>query len=341
MRKLLAVFLFAVSTVVIANDNVVNVFEWADYIPQQAIAAFEKKTGIKVNLSEYDSNEDMYAKLKADPHSGYDVIIPSSYYIQRMVHEGMLRKLDHKYIPNRLELNPLLLNKKFDPGNQYSYPYLWGTTGIAVDKRYWNPKTIQRWSDLWQPRFKNQLLLYNDSREVFAMAMIVLGHSINTSNPAYIKQAYHLLQKIMPNVRLFSTDAATNVFADDDVTIGMAESGDVIRASLGNSNLAFIYPKDGFALWQDCFAVPRYAPHYLHALKFINFIESAKIGVMVTEVQGYSSPNMKARRLLPKKLRDNPIMYPSQATLKRGHMEGDVKSARALYMHYWELLKLS
>lgn len=341
MRKLLCVLLCCIASVAAATDRVVNVFEWSNYIPAVAIAAFEKQTGIKVNLSEYDSNEDMYAKLKADPHSDFDVVIPSSYFVQRMVRTGMLRKLDHKMIPNRRELNPLLLNQKFDPGNQYSYPYLWGTTGIALDKRYWNPKTIHRWSDLWQTRFKNQLLMYDDEREVFAVGMLVLGHSINTANPRFIRQAYHHLQTLMPNVRLFSTDAAISVFADNDVTIGMAESGDIVRAKMANPNLVYIYPQDGFAIWQDCLAVPRYAPHYQNALKFINYIESAKVGVMLTVNQGYSSPNMRSRRMLPPKFRNNPIMYPSQSILKRGHMEGYVGNALPIYMHYWQLLKLS
>ena len=339
MRNWLVLLLF-LACPIFGSEQEVNVFVWADYIPQKVIQLFEKQTGIKVNLSEFDSNEDLYAKLKADPHNGYDVIVPSSYYIQRMVHAGMLRKIDHKALPNSRYLNPLLLNKSFDPGNQYSFPYLWGSTGIVVDTRYWDPKTIHRWRDLWQPRFRNQLLMYNDSREVFAMALIVLGRSINEKNPHYIKQAYEKLRELLPNIRIYSTDAATNVLADDDVTVGMAETGDVIRARLANSHLAFIYPSDGFAVWEDCVAIPRYAPHYHNALTFINFLMRPEIGVLISMTQGYSSPNMKTRQLLPKKFRDDPLMYPSQQTLKRSQMEGDIGQARELYMHYWELLKL-
>ena len=339
MRNWLVLLLFVTSPL-FAGEQEINVFIWANYIPQKVIQLFEKQTGIKVNLSEYDSNEDLYAKLKADPHNGYDVIVPSSYYIQRMVKAGMLRKINRKALTNSYYLNPLLLNKSFDPGNNYSFPYLWGSTGIAVDKRYWNPNTIHRWSDLWQPRFKNQLLMYNDSREVFAMALITLGRSINEKKPRYIKQAYLKLRHLVPNVRLYSTDAATNVFADDDVTIGMAETGDVIRARQANSNLVFIYPQDGFAVWEDCVAIPKYAPHYKNALKFINFLMRPKVGVMISMIQGYSSPNLKTRALLPKKFRDDPLMYPSQQTLKRSQMENDIGPARKLYMHYWQLLKL-
>lgn len=339
MLKRLLWLLLGLPLVCVAQQQV-NVFVWADYIPQTVIQLFEKQTGIKVNLSEYDSNEDLYAKLKADPHSGYDVVVPSSYYVQRMVQEGMLRKINHQPLSNRRYLNPLLLNKSFDPGNQYSYPYVWGSTGIAVDKRYWDPKTIHRWSDLWQPRFKNQLLMYNDAREVFAAALIVLGRSINERDPRYIKLAYEKLRQLSPNVRLYSTDAATNVFADDDVTVGMAETGDIIRARLANKNLVFIYPQDGFAVWEDCLAIPKYAPHYQNALTFINFLMRPKVGAMISMTQGYSTPNLKSKALLPKQFREDPLMYPSQQTLKRSQMENDVGAARDIYLHYWELLKL-
>ena len=331
-----------VSTLSWAHEEpVVNVFAWTNYFPKAVIHQFEAETGIKVNLSEYDSNEDLYAKLKADPHSGYDVIIPSSYYVQRMRLEGMLHRLDKAALTNAHFLDPALLNKAFDPHNKYSLPYLWGTTGIVVDKRYWNPKTIQRWSDLWQKRFANQLLLYDDQREVFAIGLLVLGHSINTSNPRYIKQAYLKLQKIMPNVRLFSSDAPISAYADTDVSVGMAESGDFVLARRANPYLVYIYPKDGFAVWEDCFAVPKYAPHVANAMRFINFTMRPKVGVEIAVIQGYSSPNLKTRQLSPKKDRDDPAMYPSKKTLERGHMEGYVKSARGLYLHYWQLLKLS
>lgn len=323
-----------------AAAPVVNVFTWVNYIPDKVIASFEKQTGIHVNLSSYESDEALYAKLKADPHIGYDVIIPTSYFVARMRREKMLRPLDHTQLPNWKNLDPLLLNHAFDPHNQYSYPYLWGSNGIAVDTRYWNPKTIQHWRDLWQPRFRNQLLLYDDARDVFAVAFLSMGKSINTTAHKTIKEAYQRLRQLMPNVRLFNTDAAISIYADNDVTVGMADSGDIVMARQDNPHLAFIYPKEGFPVWEDCFAIPRYAPHYRNALRFINFLmrpEISKISAMVT---GFSSPNLKTRQLLPKKLRKDPIMYPSAQILKRGKMEGGVGKALPNYLHYWQLLKL-
>lgn len=341
MRQLLAIILLFLCQSILASNQVVNVFTWSNYIPDNVIHAFEKQTGIQVNISEFDSNEDMYAKLKADPHSGYDVIVPSSYYVERMAKEGMLSPLNQHVLSNRSYMNPMLLNKLFDPGNRYSYPYLWGTTGIVVDRRYWDPETIQYWRDLWQKRFDNQLLLYDDPREVFAAGMIVLGHSINETNPVAVTAAYQKLRALMPNVRLFTMDAARSAFADDDVSIGMAESGDVLLARKDNPYLVYIYPKDGFAIWEDCLSVPKYAPHYNNAMTFINFLMQPKMSMWIAVSQGFSSPNLKTRDMLPPALRNDPLMYPSSEVLKRGQMEGDIKSALPLYLRYWELLKLS
>ncbi len=320
--------------------EVVNVFTWTNYVPHSVIQQFEHQTGIKVNLSEYDSNEDLFAKLKVAPHAGYDVIFPSSYYVERMRHDGMLRLIDRKALSNHRYIDPLLLNKTFDPQNLYSYPYLWGTTAIVVDKRFWDPKTVQNWHDLWQPRFKNQLLIYNDAREVFAAALFTLHDSINTQDPLKIKQAYQQLLKLVPNVRLYSSDSAINAFADDDVTIGMAMSGDVFLARQSNPNLVYIYPKDGFSVWLDCMAVPKYAPHFSNAMTFMNFLMRPQIAKQVALSQGYSSPNLQARRLMPKRYRQDPLLYPSAEVLKRGQMQHDIGKARPIIMHYWQLLKL-
>lgn len=321
-------------------DNVVNVFCWTGYVSDGAIKLFEKQTGIRVNLSEYDSNEALYAKLKAAPNAGYDVIIPSNYYIKRMVQEGMLRPLNHALLPNASQLNPALLNKSFDPHNRYTYPYTWGTTGIMLDRRFWNPKTVTKWSDLWQKRFRNQLLLYDDPGDVFGMSQIVLKYPMGTQQLNQIHHTYAKLTTLMPNVRLFSTDAAISAFADSDVTVGMAESGDVFVARQTNPYLVYIYPKDGVSMWEDCWAIPKYAPHFNNAMTFINFMMQAKIALYMVEGQGYASPNLRARKLLPKLYQHDPIMYPDSSIIRHAHMEAGFGKARSIYMHYWELLKL-
>src|SRR5262249_26332333 len=148
--------LFLLFSVTAASAKpILNVYNWGDYMPPGLIQQFEKETGIKVNYTEYDSNETLYAKLKSNPKLGYDVIFPSSYYVLRMRHEHMLLPLDKTKITLK-NINPILLNQSFDLNNQYSIPYVWGTMAIVVDKKYFDPKTITHLRNFWEPRFKNQ-----------------------------------------------------------------------------------------------------------------------------------------------------------------------------------------
>ncbi len=339
MKKYLWLILL-VCPPIFADSKVVNIYSWSNYIPNKVINQFEKTTGITVHLSEFDSNATLYAKLKADPKSGYDVIIPSSFYLQRMIRQHMVQPLDKNKLPNRKYLNPLLLNKKFDRHNQYSLPYLWGTTGILVNSQYWNPKTITRWQDFWQSRFKNQILLMDSARETFSIAMLSLGYSMNDKNPKHIKQAFEKLKKLMRNVKLFNSDAVISTYTDSDATIGMAWSGDAMLATAGNPHLHYIYPKDGFAVWEDVIAIPANAPNLNNAYRFINFLMLPKIAAEISKAEGYSTPNLEALKLLPKKWRKSPIFNPSPAILKRGHFQLDLGKANLIYQKYWELLKL-
>ncbi|MCK4869812.1 MAG: spermidine/putrescine ABC transporter substrate-binding protein [Gammaproteobacteria bacterium] len=339
INRIVLIFTLVITSASYAT-NVVNIYTWANYIPQSIITKFEQQTGITVNLSEYDSNETLYAKLKTSPDAGYDVIIPSSYYVERMRKQGMLHKLNTKRLRNYKHLNPLLLNKTFDPGNKYSVPYFWGSTGIVINKKYFNPKTINKWSDLWQAKYKNQLLILDDMREAFAIAFIKLGYSINDTNPTHIKQAYLLLKKLMPNIKLFNSDAENNIYIDEDATIGMGWSGDIYSARPENKDLTFIYPKDGFSVWIDCMAITKYAPHLANAYKFINFIMQPKIAAQLSLITGYAPPNIAALKLLPKKMCTDPLVNPSKKTLLRGYFQEDIGKATGLYTKYWELLKI-
>lgn len=341
MKKIIGLLLLTFSCMAFANDNVVNVYAWSGEVPDAVVAQFQKETGIKVNFSTFDSNETMYAKLKAVRNPGYDVVEPSSYYVNRMREENMLAKLDHNQITNYKYLDPKFLNAVYDPGNVYSLPNLWGITGIFVNKKYFDPKTIHRWSDLWQPRFANQLLLLDDVREVIPMTMISLGYAADDNNPEHIKQAYERLLKLRQNIKLFVSDAAASIITDEDATVGMAWNGDLYRAATSNPNLVFIYPDDGFVIWVDCFAIPKNAPHYQNALKFINFMMRPDIALQSSMSYYYATPNLEAQRLSPPEIRNNPIIYPPADVMKRGQFQGDINNQSVdLYAQYWEMLKL-
>jgi spermidine/putrescine transport system substrate-binding protein len=323
-----------------AADNILNIYTWPGVIPDFIIQQFEKETGIKVNFSTYDSNEVMYAKLKADKNSVYDVVEPSSYYIDRMRRQGMLEELERSKLTGYKNLNPAFLGQSYDPQNHYSVPFIWGITGIFVNKEYHAPKTVQSWDDLWDAKFNDQVMLLDDSREVFSMALLTLGYSVNDSNPEHIKQAYLKLKELHPNIKIF-TNAPISFVIDEDATIGMVWNGDITKAIKENSSLDFIYPKDGFVIWVDNFAIPKNAPHLENAYKFLNFMLRSDVAKAIALDNSYPSANLTAQKLLPPEIRDNPIIYPGKEILRRGKFQSDIDDeALALYEKYWEKLKI-
>jgi spermidine/putrescine transport system substrate-binding protein len=340
-RIILLLFILGINHSVLANNNTLNVYNWSDYMPDDVISQFEKETGININYSTYDSNETMYAKLKADPDAGYDVIVPSSYFVGRMRRQDMLQSFDKSQFPNFKYLNPSLLNKSFDPDNNYSIPYFWGSTAIVTNKQYYTDGSITSWADFWKPQFKNQLLILDDTREVFSMALISLGYSANDTNPDHIKQAYQKLLTLMPNIKVFNQEAAKAMYIDEDATVGMGYSGDIYEANKDNTNLQYIYPKEGFVIWIDCLSIPKGAPHLANAYKFLNFLMRPDIAKKLSMETGYASPNSAAIKLMPLDVQQNYIIYPSQTVLKNGQFEDDVGSASELYEKYLELLKIS
>lgn len=322
------------------GQQTLNVYNWADYMPQSVLDAFEKKTGIHINYTEYDSNEALYSKLKSNPNVGYDIIFPSSYFIARMSRENMLLKLDKTQLSQFNNLNPRFLNQQFDPQNSYSIPYVWGATGIVVNKKYINPNHATRWKNFWDPKYRNQLLLFDDVREVFSIALLSLGYSINETNPTRIHEAYLKLKSLLPNIKLFNLEAQQNVYIDEDVHIGMGFNGELNNARAENPNLLFIYPEEGFEIWMDCMAIPKNAPHKDAAYQFINFLLEPNIAKEISLALGFSSPNAEAIKLLPPAIQKNPILNPSPEVLKRGYFLEDLGYLNSVYEDYWNKLKI-
>lgn len=340
MRKLFCILLFF-PILAHASDKILNLYAWTGEIPDAIVTQFEKETGIKVNFSTYESNEVMYAKLRSMPDSGYDIIIPSSYFVERMKKQGLLLPLNKKKLPNIANLNPSFAHPTYDNNLDYSIPLLWGVTGIFVNKNAYSPQTITKWSDLWNPAYVNQLMLLDDTREVFAMALIALGYSGNDHNPEHIKQAFLKLKTLMNNVKVFSTETVVSIMIDEDANLGMAWNGDAYKAWEENKNVTFIYPKDGFMIWVDNFAITKTAHHKDAAYQFLNFMLRPDIAKQVAIATSYPVANLAGEKLLPETLRNNPTSYPSADILKHGEFEIDVDDATlALYEKYWEELKM-
>lgn len=314
-------------------------FNWSDYLPEELLERFTRETGIRVRYSTYDSNEAMYAKIKLLGGKGYDLIMPSTYFVDRMRKEGLLRPLDRAKLPGFRNLDPRLLNQAFDPGNVYSVPYLWGSTGLAVNAAKFNPAQLQSWADLWRPEFKRALLLPNDMREVFFVGLRTLGYSGNSTDPAEVRAASGKLRQLMPNVRLFNSDSAHVLYATGEVDAGVIWNGNAYRAQQDEPGLRYVYPKEGAMLWMDCLAIPKGAENVENAHKFIDFLLRPEIAMAIATQLTYASPNAEAVKLLSPELRDNPVVYPSDEEVRKGEYSIDIGAAVTLYADLWGKLK--
>jgi spermidine/putrescine transport system substrate-binding protein len=323
-----------------AAHRVLNVYNWSDYLPTHLIKQFERESGISVNYAEFDNNETLYTKIKYTKHGDYDVIAPSSYMVDRMRREGLLHEIDKKQLSNWHHLDPFFLNRDYDQDNNFSVPYLWSSTGIAINTRYHNPKEVTKLADLWQHKYRNQLLVLNEWRDTFTSALLKQSDDINTANPDTIKEAYHTLIDLMPNIRVFNSSAVANMLIDEDITIGLSWGGDTFLASRENPNIVFIYPQEGFQISLDCLAIPKNSHHLTEAHEFINFILRPDIISQIPPIIGYATPNRTANQSLPAELRRNPIISPNAQTLKRGRFQRDLGTANRIYERYWERLKI-
>ncbi len=340
ISALLSLFLLCLSELVLAEEKILNLYGWAGYLPESVIKQFEVETGIRINYSTYVNNEALYAKLKANPDAGYDVIIPSSYFISRMQKHGLIQKINSSKLKHYKHIDPAFLNKEHDPKNEYSIPYLWNGTGIVINTRYLPANSIHSWAELWLPRYQDQLLILDDTRESFSIALMTLGYSVNDKDPTHIKAAFEKLKALMPNIKLFNLEAQRSIYLDEDIAIGMGWNGDIFLARQDNPNLQYIYPKEGFVITLDTLAIPRGAKHIENAYRFIDFVLRPDIAKEITLDSGFSTPNMAAKKLLPAFVRTDPILYPDAEILKRAQFQADVSEAALLYEKYFERLKL-
>ncbi|KGQ70272.1 putrescine/spermidine ABC transporter substrate-binding protein [Chelonobacter oris] len=322
-----------------ASAQKLYVYNWTEYIPSKLLADFTQETGIEVIYSTFESNEEMYSKMKLTQDSGYDLVFPSSYYIGKMAQEGMLQPLDKSKLSNLANISTDLLDKPFDPNNVYSLPYVYGLTGIGLNAAEIDPSAVDSWQDLWNPDYKGKVLLTADSREVFHFALLLLGYSPNTTDENEIKQAYESLKSLMPNVVAFNSDSPEVPYLQGEVEIGMIWNGSAFRAHHENPDVRFIYPKEGAIFWMDNYAIPQGAKNSDAAYRFIDFMlrpESAKV---VIETMGFSMPNNGVKALLDTADADDPTLFPPASEIANGVLQADVGEAIDIYEKYWNLLK--
>ncbi|MBQ0833523.1 extracellular solute-binding protein [Marinobacter sp.] len=343
MKKLALASLLALGLTGCSSDDpqVLNLYNWSEYMPQEVLTRFQDETGIKVIYTTYDSNEAMYARLKLlDESAAYDLAVPSTYYVSKMRNEGLLMPIDRSKISGFDQLDPELTGLDIDPGNQYSVPYLWGTTGIGVDTADIDGEPVVAWEDLWDERFEGRVNLTNDMREVFHMGLRVLGYSGNSTDPQQIEEAYEKLTELMPSVRTFNSDAPRMPFLEGEADVGMIWNGEAVMGKESMEALEYVYPKEGVIAWLDSFVIPKNAKNPEAAHKFISFVLQPEIAALISEDIGYATPVLPARDMLGDEVAGDRSSYPSPEDMVNAEFQTDIgDAALQVYAKYWEKLK--
>ncbi|WP_319544216.1 extracellular solute-binding protein [uncultured Pseudodesulfovibrio sp.] len=338
-KTLLAIALVLLSAMPsFAGSGELYLYIWSEYIPDEVVENFTKETGIKVHLSTYDSNEAMYAKIKL-AGDGYDLIVPSSDYVSLMRQQGLLLPLNKAKLANFANLSPKFLNKSFDPENTYSVPYMWGSTSITVNTGMLGNGAVNSITDLWKPEMNGRLLLPNEPREAFALALMKLGYSINETDPAHLEEAYQELKKLIPMVRVFDSDSPKQALLAGEVMVGVVWNGEAFIVNQENPEFAYIYPPEGLSLWVDSLCIPKGAKNLDEAHAFLNYLMRPDVAATISTEMGYSTPNAAAMDLIPEAVRNNPIVYPSEEDMARGEFQDYLGETMKLYDEYWVKLK--
>ncbi|MCW8348542.1 extracellular solute-binding protein [Vibrio sp. ZSDZ65] len=322
------------SGMVSAKEQQLVFMNWGPYINSNILEQFTEETGIKVIYSTYESNETLYAKLKTH-NKGYDLVVPSTYFVAKMRDEGMLQKIDKSKLSNFGNLDSNYLDKPYDPNNDYSIPHVVAITGLAVNTDMYDPNDFTSWADLWKPELEGQLMMMDDTREVFHIALRKLGYSGNTTDQAQIDEAYAELQKLMPNVLVFNSDNPGSPYMSGEVGLGMLWNGSAAAAQKEGVPLQLVFPKEGGIGWVDNFAISSGATNIEAAHKMIDFLLRPDIAEQISNDTGY----LTAVKASNDKFKHEPALFPSQEDLDRVEWQDSVGDKTVAYEDYFMKLK--
>jgi spermidine/putrescine transport system substrate-binding protein len=311
-----------------------NVYNWLDYIGEGVIESFEEKYPVKVNYELFDDIYAAYEKL-GDDGNGYDVSFPIGVDVPAFREAGTLMKLDHSLIPNLVNLGPEWTDPGYDPGNQYSVPYVWWTTGIGYDTR--RVEEVPTSSKvLWDPRYENHISLMDDYAETMGLTLIQLGFSANTTNTAELDQAIARLTEGKPLVRTWTNDTVS-AMTGGDIWVGMIWGSDLYQISLENENVAYFIPEEGGVRGSDTMAVYSGAEHPIAAHLFINHMLDAQVSAANTNYIGYMGPNLAAQEFIEDYILEDPAVNPDKAVLEKLEELLDLPNdVDKLYLDRWQ-----
>ena len=302
------------------SDVTINVYNWGEYISNgtegslDVNAEFTARTGIQVNYTTYDTNESMYAKL-ASGGGDYDVIIPSDYMVSRMIQEDMLAELDFANIPNFQYIDKDFKNPDYDPENKYSVPYTWGLVGLFYNTDYVTAEEAQSWSLLWDEKYAGKILMFDNSRDSFGIAMKLLGYSFNTEDEQQWREAADLLVQQVPLVQSYAMDQIFQKMESGEAWIAPYYSGDAAILVEENDNIAFSVPEEGTNYFVDAICIPRTSTHKAEAEAYINFLCDPEISYENCSYIGYSTPETAAKEMMDPEITENEMYYPSEETI--------------------------
>lgn len=300
----------------ITGENTLNLYNWGDYIDPELLQAFEDETGYRVNYETFDSNEAMYTKIQQGGTS-YDLAVPSEYMIERMMEEDMLVPLEHERIEGLENIDEDFLDLPFDPKNQYSIPYFWGTLGIIYNDTMIDGESIQKWDDLWDPSLEKSLMLIDGAREILGFSLQSLGYSLNSKDESELLEAKQKLDTLMPNVKAIVADEIKMYMIQGEASVAVTFSGEAADMMWENENLHFVLPEEGSNLWFDNIVIPKTAQNLDAAYAFINFMLRPEVAAQNADYIGYSTPNKEAMELLPEETTSDEQFYPSNETTEQ------------------------
>ncbi len=298
------------------SGNTLTIFNWGDYIDADLVDKFEQETGIKVIYETFDSNEAMMTKIEQGG-TAYDIAVPSEYAIEKMKEEDLLLPVDHSKIPNLKYIDQRFMDLPFDPGNEYSIPYFWGTVGILYNTDILGDKKLTSWNDLWDPELKNQILLIDGAREVMGMGLNSLHYSLNDKNRDHLVEAKEKLDSLTPNIKAIVGDEIRMLMENDEAGIGVVWSGTAQELMWEKDNLEYVLPEEGSNLWFDNMVIPKTAKNPEAAHQFMNFILDPENAAQNTEYVGYSTPNKEALKYMDEETISDERFYPDEEMTAR------------------------
>lgn len=308
------------------HSPALNLYTWDTYVGKHTLADFEKASGSHVNVSLFANNDELFAKLRGG-NPGYDVIVPSNDFVERLHQAGSLLELDHARIPNLANIDARFLNPPFDPGRKVSVPYTWIVTGIGYRK-----SKVDGVPDSWKwvldsDKYKGRIGLLAEASELFEIGAKYLGLPANTADAATLARIEAMLLKQKSNVAAFHDDNGQDLLLAGDVDLVIEYNGDIAQVMREDSDLAFVVPREGGILASDGLCIPKGAPNPDLAHQFINFLLDGHNSAQVSETIRYPTPNRAALALMPAEYCNNPVIFPPAAVLAQceySHFQGQI-----------------